>query len=137
MLDVWDVTGVAEQERTMGRHKASGAPLGRRGERDRVDVAALPVDSHVRRAAPESNGGATLLRRGYNYSDGVDRTTGQLDAGLMFLSFQRDPEHFVRIQRRLAESDALNKHVLHTGSALFAVPPDARRGGFVGETLFA
>ena len=29
------------------------------------------------------------------------------------------------------------EYLQHTGSALFAVPPGARRGGFVGETLFA
>lgn len=137
VLDVWDVTSPAEQERVIGRDKASGAPLGGRGERDRFRPANLPVGSHVREAAPESNGGATMLRRGYNYSDGYDPATGQLDAGLVFISLQRSLEQFVRVQRRLAGHDALNKHVLHTGSAVFAVPPGARRGGFVGESLFA
>ena len=32
---------------------------------------------------------------------------------------------------------ALMEYLQHTGSALFAVPPGARRGGFVGDTLFA
>ena len=123
VLDVWDVTSVAEQERVMGRHKASGAPLGTRDERAAFDPHGLPRGAHVREAAPESNGGAKILRRGYAFSDGLDRETGQLDAGLVFLSFQRDPEQFVRIQRRLAEHDALNKHLLHTASAVFAVPP--------------
>ena len=50
--------------------------------------------------------------------------TSQLDAGLFFLAFQRDPRtQFVAIQNRLGESDALNEYIKHTGSALFAIPP--------------
>ena len=41
------------------------------------------------------------------------------------------------IQRGLGSSDALNEYIKHVGSALFAVPPGARRGGFVGDGLFA
>lgn len=32
--------------------------------------------------------------------------------------------------------DALNEYIVHTGSAVFAVPPGAPAGGFVGEQLF-
>jgi deferrochelatase/peroxidase EfeB len=82
--------------------------------------------------------GELLLRRGYSFTDGMDARTGQLDAGLFFICFQRDPyEQFVPIQRRLGAHDALNEYIKHTGSALFAVPPGARRGGFVGEGLFS
>jgi deferrochelatase/peroxidase EfeB len=38
---------------------------------------------------------------------------------------------------RLANDDALNEYIRHTSSALFAVPPGVRPGGYVGETLFA
>ena len=63
--------------------------------------------------------------------------TNQLDAGLFFLAFQRDPRRqFVPIQTRLAEHDALNEYIRHSGSALFAIPPGVRAGGFVGDTLF-
>jgi deferrochelatase/peroxidase EfeB len=41
------------------------------------------------------------------------------------------------IQRRLGSNDALNEHIKHTGSAIFAIPPGARPGGYVGESLFA
>ncbi len=55
---------------------------------------------------------------------------------LFFICFQRDPQRqFVPIQRRLGSSDALNEYVKHVGSAVFAVPPGARSGGYVGETL--
>jgi deferrochelatase/peroxidase EfeB len=29
------------------------------------------------------------------------------------------------------------EYLVHTGSALYAVPPGSRRGGFVGDSLFA
>ena len=38
---------------------------------------------------------------------------------------------------RLANDDTLNEYIRHTSSALFAVPPGVRPGGYVGETLFA
>ncbi len=143
LLDVWDATTVEQQERAIGRSKVSGAPLGRRRERDAPDFSsvegptAIPPSAHVRVAAPEHNGGARMLRRGFNYADGVDPVTEQLDVGLAFISFQRDPQRqFVAVQRRLADLDALSKHLQTTGSAIFACPPGARPGGYVGEALF-
>jgi deferrochelatase/peroxidase EfeB len=91
----------------------------------------------VRLASPEVNGGTKLLRRGYSFTDGLDDRLGQLDAGLFFLSFQRDPAAFVRIQRRLGGTDGLNEYLKHVGSGVWAIPPGARRGGWVGQTLFA
>jgi len=32
---------------------------------------------------------------------------------------------------------ARSQHILHTASAVFAIPPGAPAGGFVGEALFA
>jgi deferrochelatase/peroxidase EfeB len=67
----------------------------------------------------------------------VDPRDGQLDAGLFFIAFERSVRRqFVPIQRRLAAADALNMHTQHAGSAVFACPPGARPGGYVGETLF-
>jgi len=77
------------------------------------------------------------VRREYSYTDGIDPRTGELDAGLFFIAFQRDPETgFVAVQRRLAAGEALGEYIVHTGSAVFAVPPGARPGAFVGEGLF-
>lgn len=145
LLDVWDETSLEGQKRTIGREKASGAPLGSIGEHDPVDLDAreggqpvIPADAHIRLSSPESNGGARILRRGYSFSEPVEPGSGQIDAGLFFICFQRDPQRqFVPIQRRLAASDALNRHILPTGSAVFACPPGARPGGFIGEGLFA
>lgn len=35
-----------------------------------------------------------------------------------------------------SENDLLNEYIQHTGSAVFACPPGARDGGYVGESLF-
>jgi deferrochelatase/peroxidase EfeB len=136
LIEVWDRASLQDQEQTIGRLKASGAPLGGRSEDDPVNAARLPVDAHVRLAQPAANGGERLLRRGYSFTDGMDADLGQLDAGLFFICFQRDPaRQFVPIQRRLGGSDALGEYIKHTGSALFAVPPGVRPGGYIGEAL--
>jgi deferrochelatase/peroxidase EfeB len=130
----------------IGRRKVSGAPIGRRDEFDPLDLEAadgagrtlVPPDAHVRLAAPETNGGIEILRRGYSYTDGIDPRTGQLDAGLFFISFQRDPHaQFVPLQRKLGTQDALVEYIKHVGSGLFAVPGGVRPGRHIGEGLFA
>jgi deferrochelatase/peroxidase EfeB len=143
LLEIWDRSALADQEETIGRDKYKGAPLGGSEEFDPLDLDAeqggkpvIPVDAHVRLASASANSGERILRRGYSFTDGVDESLGELEAGLFFICFQRDPERqFVAIQRRLGSSDALNEYIKHVGSAVFAVPPGARSGGYVGETL--
>jgi deferrochelatase/peroxidase EfeB len=142
LIEVWDRATLADQELTIGRHKVSGAPLGGGEEFDSPDLAArasgdpvIPADAHIRLSAPDK-AGTRILRRGYSFTDGFDETTAQLDAGLFFISFQRDPEQFAAIQRNLG-GDALNEYIRHTSSAVFAIPPGAREGGFVGDRLLA
>lgn len=144
LIETWDRTGLGEQEALVGRTKGSGAPLGATGEFDPVDLAAkgpggapvIPGDAHVRLAHPDSNGGARMLRRGYNFVDGSDGL-GRLDAGLFFMSYQRDPRtQFVPVQRSLARADGLNEYLRHTGSAVFACPPGVRPGEHWGQALF-
>ena len=119
-----------------GRRKASGAPVGGHREGDPLVPEQLPPQSHARLAAPATNGGAQLLRRGYSYTDGFDAEG--LDAGLVFLAYQRDPRaQFVPIMRRLAAHDALNEYTRHVGSALFACPPGVGPSGWWGEQLFS
>jgi deferrochelatase/peroxidase EfeB len=137
-IEAWDRAALEEQEQTIGRAKESGAPLGARAEFDPVKLARLPVDAHIRMAAPSESRGKRILRRGYSFTDGLDPDSGQLDAGLFFICFQRDPlRQFAAIQRRLGASDALNEYIRHTSSAVFAVPPGVRPGGFVADGLFA
>ncbi len=144
LFDVWDALPVGDQERTVGRKKKSGAPLGKSSEYDPIDLSAtvdgrpiIPVDAHVRLASPQANNGERLLRRGYSYVEPPEPGSGSIDAGLLFICFQRDPAaQFVRIQRRLAARDALARHIQHNASALFAVPPGVKAGSFIGEGLF-
>jgi deferrochelatase/peroxidase EfeB len=144
LIEIWDRSPLLEQEQTIGRHRASGAPLGKEDEFDPVDLKAkgpdglpaIPMDSHVRLARQDPN--ERILRRGYSFTDGMDTRTGQLDAGLFFISFQQDPgKQFVPLQRRLGQNDRLTEYIQHTGSAVFACPPGIRRGGYVGDRLFA
>ncbi len=137
LIEVWDRASLADQEDTIGRVKDSGAPLGEHAEFDPVDLASkrIPTDAHIRLAAPSTNGGIKILRRGYSFTDGMDERLGQLDAGLFFISFQRHPAAFVELQQRLGGSDALNEYIVHTGSGLFAVPPGVSPGGYVGQSL--
>ncbi len=144
LLEVWDRSALEDQEQTIGRAKYSGAPLGGTDEFEPLDFArdqasglpTIPVDAHVRLASAQANDGERILRRGYSFTDGVDESLGELEAGLFFIAFQRDPEQqFVAIQRRLGSNDALNEYIKHVGSAVFAIPPGARQGGYVGETL--
>ena len=86
-------------------------------------------------AAPAHNNGITLLRRGYNFVDGND-TLGRLNAGLFFISFQNDPQNFITVQNNLAKNDRMNEYVKHVGSGLWAIPPGAQPGSFVGASLF-
>jgi deferrochelatase/peroxidase EfeB len=145
LIESWDTDFLADQEAVFGRFKNSGAPLTGRHEFDEVDLDALkdnkpviPLDAHIRLAAPSTNGGRRILRRGYSYTDGIDADTGLLDAGLFFIAFQKDPrEQFVPIQRKLGAHDALNEYIRHTGSGLFAVPPGLRAAGdWWGKSLF-
>jgi deferrochelatase/peroxidase EfeB len=145
LIESWDRAALGEQERTFGRHKDSGAPFGKKGEFEAVELSRgradgtplIPADAHIRLAAPARNEGARLLRRGYSFTDGFDPQRGQLDAGLFFICFQRDPERqFVAIQRRLGAHDALNEYIVHESSAVFAVPPGVRgRGDWLGRGL--
>jgi len=143
LLDDWDPLPVDRQERVIGRRKASGAPLSGGGEFTALDLDAtgadggylIPSDAHVRVAAPESNQGARMLRRGFSYHDGL-RPDGAPDAGLLFIAFQADPATgFVPVQRKLARGDALSRFLVHESSGLYAVPGGAAPGGYVGQAL--
>ena len=143
-MEAWDRSTLGDQERTIGRVKSTGAPLGKTHEHDRVDLAAIddfgqariPQGAHIRAAAPSTNHGAVILRRGYSFVDGVDPSTGQFDAGLFFICFQKDPgSQFVPIQRRLASQDALSTYLEHTSSGVFACPPGTGPGRPWGHGL--
>ncbi len=143
IIELWDRQRLAEQDRIIGRDKRDGAPLSGGDEftapdfdaKDAAGAPAIDAAAHVRLAHPDVNDGVRILRRGYNFVDG-NTELGRLDAGLFFLSFQRSPEKFIALQRSLS-TDLLNEYIRHTGSAVFAVPPGAAEGSYVGAGLFA
>jgi deferrochelatase/peroxidase EfeB len=144
-VETWDRDRLSDQEAVFGRAKYTGAPLSGKTEFDAPDFAArtaageptIPDNAHIRLAAFENNDGLRILRRGYSFTDGIDARTGTLDAGLFFISFQKDPAQFITLQRKLGKDDALNEYIRHVGSALFACPQgvtDASR--YWGHALF-
>jgi deferrochelatase/peroxidase EfeB len=144
-IEIWDRQPLGEQERVIGRTKAEGAPMSGGSEFSQPDFAVtgsdseplVATDAHVRMVHPSHNGGAKMLRRGYNFVDGSDGL-GRLDAGLFFLAYVRDPRtHFIPIQMKLGLGDRLSEYIQHTGSGLFAIPPGIAQGEYVGEALFA
>ena len=141
IIEAWDRAQLQEQERVIGRSKGEGAPLSGGTEFSAIDFEAkgaadqplIDADAHVRLAHSPA-GGSQLLRRGYNFVDGNDGL-GRLDAGLFFISFQRSPQQFIDVQSNLSR-DALNEYIKHVSSGIFAVPPGAASGSYVGATLF-
>ncbi|MGN6082023.1 iron uptake transporter deferrochelatase/peroxidase subunit [Trinickia sp.] len=153
-LEHWDQMQLGFQEQVVGRHKLSGAPIGKQNEFDPVDLDAvdkdgnpvIPDNSHVRLSNPGNNDGMRLLRRAYSYNDGTNfyierwppwRQETEFDAGLLFIAHQRDPRTaFVPINEKLSKFDMMNQFTTHVGSAIFACPPGAKPGSFIGAGLF-
>ncbi|WP_336947284.1 Dyp-type peroxidase [Asaia sp. HN010] len=151
-LEHWDRTPVGFQEETMGREKLSGAPIGGHDEfepltlsqKDRDGNPVTVQNSHARLAAPEENGGAQILRRAYSYDNGLSFTAErwppwrqgmEMDAGLLFLSWQQDPRTgFVKIFDKMSKFDMMNQYTTHIGGGLFACP-GRQKGGYIGQTL--
>lgn len=154
-LEHWDRTEIDFQEEVIGRHKYSGAPIGRDDEFDALGLdrvaengdPVIPETAHVRLGAAAMNDGAQIHRRAYSYNDGVAFTAERwppwrqgmlVDAGLFFVAYQRDPRTgFTPMFDQMARLDALNQFTTHTSSAVFACPPGVRAGDFIGSSLFA
>lgn len=144
LLETWDVDRIGNQQKIFGRTKQEGAPLSGKAEFDAPNFTAKGPDgeplidplSHVALAARENNDGIMIRRRSYNYTDGLDQN-GQLNAGLLFISYQKDPQDFIRLQNRLGANDLLNEYIRHIGSAIFAVPPAPAEGHYIAQSLLS
>ncbi len=139
---------IAEQEATIGRHKADGSPLTGGGPLDEVDLRAkapdgeliTPLRSHARAAHPSFTGSHLMLRRGYAYSNGpvLDATSAVADdQGLLFICFQRELDDFVRTQHRLDETDDLMDYARPVASGSFLILPGFTADAPLGTSLFA
>ena len=141
-IETWDFDRISDQQQIFGRTKDEGAPLTGEHEFDTPDFVkqvegahVIDPTSHIALAAPENNSGVKILRRGYNFTDGLN-SQGLLDAGLLFISYQNTPQHFVDLQSKLGRFDLLNEYIRHVGSAIFAIPPGPATGSYIGKALF-
>lgn len=132
-LETWDRTSLKAQEDTFARHRDTGAPLGGHDEFEEFTPQGAPDNAHTSLAHAT---GKTMLRRGYSYNNGID-ATGQFDAGLLFLSFQRDLAQFIDIQNALGRDDKMNEYTTHIGSGMFALFGGVKKGRYLGQDLFA
>ena len=139
-MATWDQADRPAREFAVGRDMARGAPLTGTDEHDIPDLEAKnelglsvisPV-SHVARSRNTQDPAEQIYRRVYSYQEGLGAT------GLILASYQANIDRqFLPIQQRLAQADLLNEWTTPVGSTVWAIPPGASEGGFVGQTLFA
>lgn len=137
-LDAWEKLSPDLKEKVIGRKLESGAPLSGGEEFSTADFEktdhhglVIPGDAHIRRARTDE---FKIHRRSYNYQT-ESSENGLFDQGLIFVSYQKDLEQFVRIQQRLDALDSLNTWTTPIGSAVFLIPPGCEDGGWIGQTL--
>ncbi|MGW5112832.1 hypothetical protein [Nocardia sp. NPDC004123] len=108
--------------RWRGHRRAAG----RAGEQQRRGDAASRVF--------DNNGTAPFTERWPPW-----RLTLAYDAGLLFLTYQKDPRtSFIPVNRKPAFTDAMSQFISHTATGIFAIPPGARgEGDWIGAPLFA
>jgi len=101
------------------------------------------IPSHLRIVGPRAD---TMLRRSFSYNDGVGfiserwppwRQGLEYDAGMFFICYQNDPrEGFIGLYDKMSKHDVmLNQFWTHVGSGLFACPPGAKKGEYIGQRL--
>jgi deferrochelatase/peroxidase EfeB len=142
-VEFWDRTPLNEQQKIIGRDKASGAPLGLDREADDPGYAddpagrRVPLDAHIRMANPRTadTAGSRILRRGFNFSRGFDNA-GRLDQGLAFVSYQKSlTRGFLTVQARL-KGEPLEEYILPVGGGFFfALPGVTATDAWLGQQL--
>jgi deferrochelatase/peroxidase EfeB len=136
LVERWDRTQLASQEAIMGRHKLTGAPLGKSAEHDVPDMALMPATAHIRLANPrqpatEAN---LILRRGYNYARGLD-SSGRMDMGLLFVSYQASLDAGFRTVQKRLNGEPLEEYIKPFGGGYFFVLPGVAGQDYLGQTL--
>jgi deferrochelatase/peroxidase EfeB len=147
-LEHWDQMPQAYQESAVGEMKHPAMP----GAHSPTSAKApsddfVTEDSSPSHLAIVSPGRDSMLRRSFSYNDGVNfiserwppwRQGLEYDAGMFFICFQRDPRTgFIAVFREMGNRDfRLNQFWTHVGGGLFAVPPGAKQGEYIGQGLF-
>ncbi|HGJ5891646.1 MAG TPA: iron uptake transporter deferrochelatase/peroxidase subunit [Arsenophonus apicola] len=143
-LEFWDRTPLEDQENHFGRHKETGAPIGKKQEMESPGFEKDPhgdrilFDSHMRRAEPRNpeRYTAKLRRRSYSYSLGINGN-GLLDMGLIFVSYQKNLKTgFINTQKRL-NGEPLERYIKPFGGGYYFVLPGIQHDqNFFAQSMF-
>ena len=143
LIESWDTDYLADQEKVFGRVKNSGAPLTGTHEFDTPDLAAkgkdgapvIDLNAHIRLAAPASNSGQMILRRGYSYTDGIDPTHRAARRRPVLHRLPEGSAQAVRADPATARSarPAQRVHPAHRQRAVRRAARAARRGGLLRQ----
>ena len=140
-IEHWVHMSQAYQESALGRYKHPGVKSSDEKVSDTIsDEGEM---THMQIVTPKST---SMLRRSYSYNNGVDfiserwppwRQGLEYDAGMLFICYQKDPRTaFVEMYDKMSKYDIkLNQFWTHEASGLFAYPPAAREGEYVGQAL--
>jgi deferrochelatase/peroxidase EfeB len=148
-VEKWQGVPLAQQERTFGRRKVSGAPMYALDPNapDTLDPIytndpqglITPLNSHIRLAnpqTPETAPTSTILRRSYEYQASPD-IGGHPNVGHAFCCFQRHLNSYITMQTRL-ENELLVPYITPQGGGYFFVLPGVRdHRDYYARTLLA
>jgi len=136
-VEKWQQVPLAQQERTFGRRKISGAPMYALNPNasDLLDPIytndpqglITPLNCHIRLAnpqTPQTAATSTILRRSYEYQASPDMG-GRPNVGHAFCCFQRHLNTYIAMQTRL-EDELLVPYITPQGGGYFFALPGVR-----------